>query len=171
MYNKEIKAGLAFLSLAYAVYQFIEVEIGNGIFFTLLAGLFVLFIFRHERILLAFVQLRKQDFEKAEKHLLKIKHPDRLVKSQRAYYYYLMGLLSSQSKSLGKSEKFFKKALNIGLRMSHDQAMAKLNLAGIAAAKRKKREAITLLNQAKKLDSKGMLDDQIKMMRSQLGRI
>jgi hypothetical protein len=49
--------------------------------------------------------------------------------------------------------------------------MAKLSLAGIAMQKRRKREATTLLQEAKKLDKQNMLAEQIKMMSQQLKKI
>ncbi len=55
--------------------------------------------------------------------------------------------------------------------MDHDIAMAILSLAGILIQKRRKREATTLLNEAKKLDKQKMLLDQIKMMQQQMKRI
>jgi tetratricopeptide (TPR) repeat protein len=171
MYNKEIKIGLAALLFGLSVYQFILVNIGWGILLLLLTGLVVLTIYRHEGIIMALYHLRKQDVTKAEAALNRIKAPEKLIKTQEAYYYYLQGLIGMQQKGIGKSEKFFVKALNLGLRLKEDQAVAKLNLAGIYMSKRKKREAEQYLNQAKKLDSKKLLDDQIKMLRAQLGRI
>ena len=55
--------------------------------------------------------------------------------------------------------------------MSADLAMTKMSLAGILMQKRRKREAIDLLNQAKKLDKHGMLNEQIRILQSQLKRI
>jgi hypothetical protein len=49
--------------------------------------------------------------------------------------------------------------------------MAKLQLAGMALSKRRKIEAQTLLTEAKKLDSRGLMTDQIKMLQQQLKRI
>ncbi len=49
--------------------------------------------------------------------------------------------------------------------------MAKLNLAGIAMTKRRKREAQILLTEAKKLDKHGMLKEQITMMKQQMKKI
>ena len=108
---------------------------------------------------------------KAKIAIGRIKHPEKLLKSQEAYYYYLTGLAESQSAGVGKSEKYFKRALSIGLRMKNDQAVAKLNLAAIAMYKRRKREATHLLNEAKKLDKHNMLTDQIKQLKDQLKRI
>ena len=107
----------------------------------------------------------------SEKWLKKIKNPERsLTKKQVGYYNYLWGIVCSQT-NLTKAEKYFKKAISIGLSMDHDLAMAKLSLAGILIQKRRKREATTLLNEAKKLDKQKMLLDQIKMMQQQMKRI
>ena len=106
-----------------------------------------------------------------EKWLNKIKNPESaLIVSQQAYFYYLNGLMVIQ-RNMTQGEKLLKKALSMGLRMAHDQAMAKLNLAGVSMSKRRKREATTLLNEAKKLDKHGMLKDQIKMMKDQMKKI
>jgi len=171
MVNRIVKIVLIIAFLGLAVWQFYLVNIGTGILFVLLMSLVVLSIFKDERILWAFYHLRKQKPEKAQKVLAKIKQPELLIKSQEAYYYYLTGLIESQLNSLTRAEKYFRKALNMGLRMKHDQAMAKLNLAGICMSKRKKREATTLLAEAKKLDKHKLLSDQIKMLQQQLKRI
>lgn len=171
MINKIIKYILIALSIGWCAYQFTLGNIGNGILFIFVAAIFVLSLFRHELILWAFIQLRRGKFDKAEKTLAKIKHPEQLRKSQEAYYYYLIGLIHAQTQSATKSEKYFRRAISIGLRMKTDEAMAKLNLAGIAVMKRKKREAINLLSDVKKLDKNKLLDDQVKMIQAQMKRI
>lgn len=168
MFNKIFKLILAILVLAFAIYQFTESNIGNGIFLVLLSGIFVFLYFKNEIILLAFLRLRKQDFEGTKKWLDKIKNPEAaLTKKQQGYYNYLHGLLLSQS-NMTKAEKYFRTAIRLGLSMKHDLAMAKLNLAGIAMTKRRKREAQILLKEAKDLDKHNMLGDQIKMMKQQM---
>ena len=72
--------------------------------------------------------------------------------------------------NMNEAEKYFKKAVSLGLSMDTDMAMAKLNLAGIAMSKNRKREAETLLAEAKKLDKHNMMGDQIKMMKQQMKR-
>jgi len=168
MFNKVIKLILAALVLAFAIYQFIEGFIGNGILLVLLSGIFVFLYFKNEFILLAFLRLRKQDFEGTKKWLSKIKNPEAaLTRKQQGYYNYLHGLILSQT-NMTKAEKYFRTAIRLGLSMSHDLAMAKLNLAGIAMTKRRKREAQMLLKEAKDLDKHNMLGDQIKMMKQQM---
>ncbi|OSY88127.1 membrane protein [Tenacibaculum holothuriorum] len=171
MFNKNIKLVLAILTLAWSVYEFTQGNIGNGIAILLLVGLFILFYFKNEFILLAFLQLRKQNFEGAKKWLGYIKNPSTaLTQKQEGYYNYLHGIMLSQT-NITQAEKFLRKAVKLGLAMDHDLAMAKLQLAGIAMTKRRKREATTLMAEAKKLDKHGMLKEQMQMMKQQMKRI
>ena len=82
-----------------------------------------------------------------------------------------LGLIFTDYGEIKKAEKYFKKAISYGLNMNQDLAMAKLSLAGILMQKRRKREAILLLNEAKKLDKHGILAQQIKLMQTQMKRI
>lgn len=171
MFNKNIKLVIAALLVGIAIWQMIESYIGNGIMLILLAAFFVFLYFKNEFILLAFLKLRKQDFEGAKNWLNKIKDPEvALVTKQQGYYNYLLGIMSSQT-NITQAEKYLKKAIKLGLSMNQDLAVAKLNLAGIAMTKRRKREAQNLLTEAKKLDKHGMLKDQITMMKQQMKKI
>ena len=171
MFPKVIKLILSFISIGFAVYQFIDDYIGNGILFVLLSGMFILLYFKNEIIFLSFLRLRKQDFIGTEKWLSRISNIERnLVRKQQGYYYYLMGIIQSQ-KNLTQAEKHFKTAIKLGLSMSHDLAMAKMSLAGIYMQKRRKREAQQLLTEAKKLDKHGMLSGQMKMIQQQMKKI
>ena len=163
MFPKIIKLILAALTTAYSIYQFIEGSIGNGIFLLLIAGMFILLYYKNEFILLAFFQLRKQNFEGTLKWLNRISNPEQsLVKKQQGYFNYLHGIILSQTN---------KKAIELGLSMDTDLAMANLSLSGIYMQKRRKREATLLLNKAKKLDTQGVLSGQIKQMQQQMKRI
>ncbi len=170
MFNKNFKLIIAAAIVGVAIWQFIEGYIGNGIMFILLSLIFIFLYFKNEIILLAFLKLRKQDFEGANKWLDKIKSPEAaLVKKQQGYFNYLKGIMVSQT-DMGEAEKRFKKAISLGLSMDHDLAMAKLNLAGIAFTKRRKQEAQILLKEAEKLDKRDMLKEQIKMMKDNMKR-
>ncbi|WP_035336378.1 hypothetical protein [Dokdonia sp. PRO95] len=170
MFNKNIKLVLALATLAAAVWQFIENEIGNGIMLLLLMGIFIFLYFKNEIILLAFLRLRKQDFPGAQKWLKKIKNPSTaLVQKQEGYYNYLQGLMVSQT-NMSLSEKYFKKAIELGLSMDADLAMAKLSLAGIAMSKNRKREAQVLMKEAESHDKHNMLGEQLKMMKENMKR-
>ncbi len=171
MFHKNIKLILAALTTAWAVYEFWQGHIGNGIFILLLTGMFILLYFKNEFILLAFLQLRKQNFAGTQKWLSYIKNPSTaLIQKQEGYYNYLHGIILSQT-NITQAEKYLRKAVRLGLAMNHDLAMAKLQLAGIAMTKRRKREATTLMAEAKKLDKHGMLKEQMQMMKQQMKKI
>ncbi len=171
MFNKNIKLAIAAIITVWAFYEFFQGHIGNGIALLLFASIFVLFYFKNEFILLAFLQLRKQNFEGAKKWLGYIKNPSSaLIRKQEGYYNYLHGIMVSQT-NMTQAEKYLKKSIKLGLSMDHDLAMAKLQLAGIAMTKRRKREATTLMNEAKKLDKHGMLKEQIQMLKQQMKKI
>jgi hypothetical protein len=171
MFNKNIKLVLAGLITVWAIYEFRQVHIMYGISILLLAGIFVLLYFKNEVILLAFLQLRKQNFPGAQKWLGYIKNPESaLTTKQQGYFNYLHGIMLSQT-NLTQSEKYLRKAIRLGLSMDHDLAMAKLQLAGIAMTKRRKREATNLMAEAKKLDKNGMLKEQMQMMKQQMKKI
>ena len=171
MFHRNIKLVIAALMLVLAVWRFTENEIGNGIFVLFLTIIPVFLYFKNEFILLAFLQLRKQNFDGAKKWLAKISNPETaLVQKQQGYYNYLQGLMMSQT-NLIQAEKFFKKAIQLGLNMDMDLAVAKLNLAGVALSRRRKLEATNLISEVKKLDKQGMLKEQITMMKEQMKKI
>lgn len=171
MFHKNIKIVIAVLLVVLGVWQIVERNTGNGIFLILLTFFPIFLYFKNEYILLAFLRLRKQDFPGAQKWLNKIKNPEgALVKKQQGYYNYLNGLMVSQT-NLNQAEKFFKKAIELGLSMDLDLAVAKLNLAGIAMSRRRKLEATQLIKEVEKLDKHKMLKDQVAMMKQQMKKI
>ena len=144
---------------------------GWGITVFLLGGIALLTFFFNENMLLAQFYLRKENSEKAEAVLVKITdYEKQLYKGQHGYYNLLVGLIESRKAPL-KSEKYFKKALQLGMGMSHNTALAKLSLAGISMAKRNKREAEMYLKDAAKDDKNKLLADQIKMMKGQMAQM
>ena len=171
MFHRNIKLIIAGLIVATGIWQFTDGNLGNGIFLILLSAIPIFLYFKNEFILLAFLKLRKQDFPGAQKWLSFIKNPETaLVQKQQGYFNYLHGIMLSQT-NINQSEKYFKKAIELGLSMDMDLAVAKLNLAGVAMTRRRKLEATTLLNEAKKLDKQNMLKDQIVMMKEQMKKI
>lgn len=142
---------------------------GWGILGVFISILVIVTYFYNENMLLAQWFLRKDNMPKAEVFLKKITNYEKqLIKVQYGYYNLLMGLIESRKAPM-QSEKYFKKALSLGMYMDHNIALAKLSLAGIAMAKRNKREAQMYLTEAKKADKNKLLADQIKQMKDQLG--
>jgi tetratricopeptide (TPR) repeat protein len=171
MFHRFIKLIIAGLIIITGIWLMTEGYIGNGIFLIILAAFPIILYFKNEFILLAFLRLRKQDFPGAQKWLSYIKNPETaLVRKQQGYFNYLHGIMLSQT-NLIQAEKYFKKAIQLGLNMDMDLAVAKLNLAGVALTRRRKLEATNLLNEAKKLDKQNMLKEQITMMKEQMKKM
>jgi hypothetical protein len=166
--NKYIKFVIAALMITFGIYLMFNRNVGWGIVLVIFSALPVFLFFKNEFILLAFWFLRKQNMIKASQWLNKITNFQlQLHKSQYGYFYYLQGLTLAQDNPQ-KVEPFMRKALEYGLNMKHDRAMATLNLAAGAIQKGRKQEAQKLLEEAKRLDSAGMMTDQIKMLKDQL---
>jgi hypothetical protein len=144
---------------------------GWGILVLFLGGIVLLSFFFNENMIISQYFLRKEDTVKSEEWLLKITdYEKQLHKNQHGYYNLLIGLIESRKAPL-RAEKYFKKALSLGMKMSHNIALAKLSLAGICMAKRDKREAQRFLQEATKADTNKMLTEQIKMMKTQMAQL
>jgi tetratricopeptide (TPR) repeat protein len=142
-----------------------------GILTLLIGGIVLLSFFFNENMIISQWFLRKEKSEKAEEWLSKITdYEKQLHKNQWGYYNLLIGLIESRKQPL-KAEKYFKKALSLGMKMSHNIALAKLSLAGISMAKRDKREATRYLQEAKKDDKNNLLTEQIKMLKGQMAQM
>lgn len=171
MINRIIKITLTLFFIGGSVHQFFEGSIGNGILLFILSLVCVGLYLRHEYMILALFQLRKKNIAKAKKILLKIRQPEKaLIRSQVAYYYFLMGITEVDN-NINLCEKYMYRALDIGLRMKHDKALAHLNLSMISLRKRQKRKAISHIEKAKKFDTSKMLSEQIRMVRQNIKRV
>jgi hypothetical protein len=154
--------------LFFTIYLYSSGSWGWGIFFTIITALVGMTFIYNENVALALNHMRSGNQEKAQASVNRITHPHLLPKRQHAYVLYLQSVMNVQSMPHSKSESMLRKALGMGLKRGHDQAMAKMQLAGICAQTGRKQDAITLLNEAKKADNTGMMKDQIKMMLGQL---
>ena len=162
MLTRLIKILLAASSLAYTVYLFSKAQTGAAIGMIFVTIILVVMTLKSMRLVLAFVQIRQQKMPEAKKWLGRIQQ-NQLWPRQRGYYNFLLGSLTMEE-NMNVAEKYLKEAVSLGLRQAHDEAAAKLNLAVIASTKRRTREAIMLLNDCKRLDTKGMLTKDIKMV-------
>ncbi len=158
-YKKLIVGGVLCLG---AVALFIQGLIAWGVITVIVSGFVVLFHFKNEKNLMAFLAIRKNKIGLAEAILSKVKHPENMIQRQEAYYYFLTGLLESQKNNRSKAEKSFKKSLSSGLKMKNDRAVASLNLSGIYLTQRNKKLSQYYLKETKKLDKQKILTAQIK---------
>ncbi|MEY4289204.1 MAG: hypothetical protein RLZZ30_1292 [Bacteroidota bacterium] len=163
-----IRIVLALVATGFNVYLFTSGHWGWGITFLFVTALIILSFFRNENVLLALNQMRVGNTDKAKKYIDRIRQPQYLPKRQHAYVLFLKAVMGGQELGFAQSEKLLRRAMELGLRTAEDNAVARMHLAGICAQTGRKSEAVSLLNEAKKLDKNGMMRDQIKMMQSQL---
>lgn len=163
-----LKCILALSALAFTVYLYASGHWGWGIVFTLITAFIGVFFFRHERVIMAFYHMRLGNQEKAKEQFNKITAPQFLPKKQQAYVLYMQAVFNSQENGPQRTEQQLRKALTMGLRADHDNAIARMHLAGICAQTGRRPEATQLLAEAKKMDKSGMLKEQINMLQGQM---
>lgn len=167
-----IRVAIAVVAIWYNFYLFYTGYWGWGITFILITALVILSFFRNENVIVALYHMRMGKQDKAWKSLERIKSPQFLPRKQHAYVLYLKGMLGLQNNlGFAKCEQLIRKALQIGLRTKQDQAVAKMQLAGICMQSGRKKEAQTLVGEAKKLDKDGLLKEQLDMMKKQLSMV
>ncbi|WP_185873883.1 hypothetical protein [Blattabacterium cuenoti] len=169
--KKSTKIILFILILIGSIYAFFYKKNLCGIILFLISLFPIFFIFRNEFLLLAFFKIKKKNIKGLKKCLKSIKNPKlQLTKNQIAYYYFLYGIVYSESNII-KSENYMQKALYLGLKFKQNIAIAQLNLAIASLSKGHKKKAEFLLLEAKKKDIHGLLHDQIKIIKNKMKNI
>ena len=168
MINFIIRCLVAAASLFFTVALFYTGNGGWGIMMILLDVIVGFSFFRNERMIMGLNAMRMGDTEKAKNHINKISAPQFLPKKQHAYVLFLKAVLGTQELGFAKSEELLRKAIAMGLRTGQDNAVARMHLAGICAQTGRKTESLTLLAEAKKLDTAGMMKEQINQMQKQM---
>jgi cation transport regulator ChaC len=163
-----IRCLVAIATLGFNTYLFYTGYWGWGIFMIFISALVVLSFFRNENMILALVQMQRGNTEKALKYINRIRQPQFLPRKQHAYILFLQAVMGAQQEGMAQSEQKLRKAMSLGLRKAEDNAMARMHLAGICAQTGRKKESLSLLSEAKKLDKSGMMKDQIRTMQQQL---
>ena len=163
-----IRCVLAAASLFFTVALFYNGSWGWGIVMIFVTAIVGLSFFRNEKMIMALNQMRQGNTDKAKHHIDRITHPQFLPKKQHAYVLFLKAVLGTQELGFAKSEQLLRKAMGMGLRTGQDNAVARMHLAGICAQTGRRKEALSLLAEAKKLDESGMMKDQINDMQRQL---
>ncbi|OFZ66239.1 MAG: hypothetical protein A3D92_21440 [Bacteroidetes bacterium RIFCSPHIGHO2_02_FULL_44_7] len=163
-----IRCVLAAGSLTATVALFYNGYWGWGISMIPVLALVGLSFFRNENMILALNAMRTGDTDKAKKFINRISQPQLLPRKQHAYILFLKAVLNTQEIGFAQSEQMLRRAIGLGLRTGQDNAVARMHLAGICAQTGRKPEALTFLAEAKKLDTTGMMREQINSMQKQL---
>ncbi len=131
MFTPLIRIILIVVSLGMAILFYLRDDFMNAGLLLLAAGLIVYGYFKYGTVYAAFQQLKKENFDKAEKLIAKIKNPNNLSKQQKSYYHFTTGIIASEKNELDFANSELNKALEIGLRTKNDTSIVLLNLAHI----------------------------------------
>ncbi len=146
----------------------------NSAWYMYLAGLIILVThFLFGNVMLAFGRLNKGDVDTAENLILQTKRPDFLLKTHRAYYYFVMGMIALQRKQTGFGEQHLKQALDLGLRTPTDNALVAINIAHVHFVKKEYQKANEFRIKAESFNSNDlMIKENLKKLEQALkGRI
>ena len=117
--------------IAWAIFSYSEQKYLMTILSSTAAALFAYGYFRYGTVYAAFQQLRKEDYDKAEKIIAKTKHPDILSKGQKGFYHFIKGNIAYEKRDWDKSYVDFIKALEIGVRTPNNISITLFKLAEI----------------------------------------
>lgn len=131
MFTPLIRVVLVLSSLGMAILFYLREDYANTGLSLLAVGLFIYGYFKYGTVYAAFQQLKKGNFDKAEKLISKIRNPKDLSKQQKGYYYFTTGLIASEKNKLDFAKSELNKALEFGLRTKNDTSIVILNLANI----------------------------------------
>ena len=115
MFTPLIRVILVIFSIILAFSFYTKDDFLNMSLMLMAGGLIIYGYFKYGTVYAAFQQVKRENIEKAEKLISKIKNPDKLTKGHKSYYYFTTGIIALEKKELNKSHNDLTKALNIGL--------------------------------------------------------
>ena len=119
----------------------------------------------------AFSQLRRGRLAQAEALLRHTWAPGLLLRRNRAYYYFIKGMILLQQKQLEASAGQLQQAVQLGLQRPNDNALAYLNLAHIAYVQKDFGRAQKALESAKAFQPDDlMIKDKLKELETALAQ-
>ncbi len=146
-----------------------KMGIGSAWCFYLTALILLATHFLFANVWSAFTTLKKGNALKAELMLSKIRKPQWLARSPKAYFHFTKGMIDLQNKKLGEAELHLQEALKLGLRTPNDHALTALNIAHIHFVRKERTQARKYLEKAKNYESNDlMIKENIKKMEAVL---
>lgn len=131
-------------------------------------GLIVWGYFKNGTVYLAFQQLKKENYEKAEQLLGKVPNPELLKKSQKSYYHFTKGFIELNKQNLDAAYENLNSALSLGLRTQNDTSIVTLNLASLELERKNLEEARNFLGRTKELNHKPELNAEIERIETEI---
>lgn len=117
---------------------------------------------------LALARLRKNEFKETEKLIDQIQKPEKLSKKNKAYYYFISGMLTRENDQYQESKPFLERAIDSGRLKEPDKAMALLALADIELVQQHKSAARNYFLQIKGMKVHAHMMDAVRKMQAWL---
>ena len=124
--------------------------------------------FRLGPVVLGLRYLYRGNVAKCEREINKVKRPDKIPGKLQGYYYFCQGYIHHHHKRQAEAAAAFASALEKGLRMENDQAVAHVSIAHYEASQGKKAQANKHLKAAKELKHNEAVDSAIQQVEQQL---
>jgi len=145
--------------------------IGSAWYLYLASIILFLTHFLFSTVWAAFSILKKGKVVEADNLLKRIKKPEWLLKSHRAYYHFSKGLIAIQYKNIPTAQDHFKQALDLGLRTDNDNALSALHIAHTSFVDNNYKQSTTYLQKAKSFNSDDlMIKENLKELENALAR-
>ena len=124
--------------------------------------------FKYGTVYIAFQELKKERYDKAEKLISKIKNPAMLSKQQKSYYHFTQGFILSNKKDWEMSYSEFTKALHLGLRTKNDTSIVLLNLANIEFERKNFEQATVFIRKVREFDLKSIIESETDKLEKEI---
>lgn len=168
MFNPIIRTILICISFIATFFYFIKEDYLNMSMMLIAAGLFIYGYYRYGTVYVAFQELKKGNYNKAEKLISKIKNPDILNKAQKSYYHFTQGAIASNNEDWDKSYSEWSKALNTGLRTENDISIALVNLANVELERKNFKEANEFIEKTRELKLKPLIKSETDRIQNEI---
>ncbi|WP_299335052.1 hypothetical protein [uncultured Psychroserpens sp.] len=168
MFNPTIRTILIFISLIAGIFYFMKEDYLNMTFMLAAAGLFIYGHYKYGTVYIAFQELKKGKYKKAEKLISKVKNPEKLSKGQKGYYHFIQGAIASDNEDWEKSYSEWNEALKIGLRTENDTSIAFLNLANIELERKNFEKANEYIKKTKALNLKPLIASEADRIQNEI---
>lgn len=157
MFNPLIRIVLIVSSFAMSILFYSNEDFKNMGLILIAVVLIVYGYYKYGTVYLAFQEIKKNNYKKAEKLIAKINKPNNLTKGHKSYYHFTKGIIASDKKEWDQGYIELTKALEIGLRTKNDTSIVLLNLAYIEFERKKIIEAKFFLKKLKEFELKSLI--------------
>ncbi|MGV3705309.1 MAG: hypothetical protein ACO1NU_07990 [Arcticibacter sp.] len=130
--------------------------------------LLIVSYFRDGTVVLAARSFQDKNYEKTERLLKEITHPERLRKARRGYYEFIYGNIELQRMNYEEAERHFQIASRYPLRNENDKALVFVHLANLNLRKKQMDRVEAYLEKARELKTSARVQNIIEKIETEI---